>query len=112
MAAYFVTAYEAFHSTCIAVREYEARKANLYDETNFSYRHPWTMGCVADYLIFPIAGTLYGGVPLLQAAFSHFWTENLVYLVSAKPVRMIANQAGLMMEAVAKGVEEKTSNAV
>jgi hypothetical protein len=29
-------------------------------------------------------------VPLLQAIVSHFWTEKLVYLVSAKPVKSVA----------------------
>jgi hypothetical protein len=92
MTVYFVIFYEAYHQACVQARETEMKRAGLYEELahDFSHRRRWTLTVLLDYVLFPVAGTIFGSVPLLQAIISHFWTEKLVYLVSAKPVRVIA----------------------
>jgi hypothetical protein len=87
MILYFTFVYEAYHATCIQVREAEMRKAGLHESVAFSRRRRWRPRTFLDYAVFPIAGTLYGAVPLLQAAIMHFWTTDLVYLVSSKPAK-------------------------
>lgn len=93
MTMYFVIFYEAYHQACIDARASEMKKAGLYEELaeEFSYRKRFSFITVMDYVLFPVAGTVYGSAPLLQAIISHFWTEKLVYLVSAKPVKAIAS---------------------
>ncbi|OCT46515.1 sphingomyelinase family [Cladophialophora carrionii] len=92
MTIYFVIFYEAYHQACIEARANEMKKAGLYEELadEFSHRKRLSFVAIMDYLLFPVAGTLFGSVPLLQAIVSHFWTEKLVYLVSAKPLKAIA----------------------
>ena len=92
MTMYFVIFYESYHRACIEAREREMKKAGLYEELaeDFSYRKRFSLITILDYVLFPVAGTVFGSVPLLQAMVSHFWTEKLVYLVSAKPVNSVA----------------------
>lgn len=89
MTIYFVVFYERYHQVCIQAREQEMRRVGLYEEmeNEFSRRERWTLSSLVDYFTFPISGTVFGSIPLLQAIVSHFWTDNLVYLVSAKPVK-------------------------
>jgi NADH:ubiquinone oxidoreductase subunit 3 (subunit A) len=95
MTAYFVLVYDDYHRTCVAVREWELKQAGLYDVSHFSYRSKWSFSSIFDSITFPLAGMLFGSVPLFQAVFSHFWTDNLVYIVSAKPIRILAEQVGI-----------------
>lgn len=92
MTLYFIVFYERYHRACIQARESEMRRAGLYEELadEFSYRGRFSLTVLLDYVLFPVAGTIFGSAPLLQAIVSHFWTEKLVYLVSAKPVKAIA----------------------
>jgi hypothetical protein len=92
MTIYFVIFYEAYHRACIEARASEMKRAGLYEELadEFSHRKRLSFVAIMDYLLFPVAGTMFGSVPLLQAMVSHFWTEKLVYLVSAKPLKPIA----------------------
>ncbi|RMZ83233.1 hypothetical protein DV738_g1238, partial [Chaetothyriales sp. CBS 135597] len=80
MTVYFVFVYTSYHQTCTSVREWEMKQAGIYDESSFSYRQRWAASSILDYLLFPVAGMMFGSVPLLQAAVCHFWTEELVYL--------------------------------
>ncbi|SLM38073.1 hypothetical protein LPUS_08175 [Lasallia pustulata] len=117
MTTYFVFVYSQYHKTCTSVREWEMKRAGLYDETQFSYQQRWSINSIADYLTFPVAGMMFGSLPLLQAVMSHFWTEKLVYLVSAKPVRMIAHQVGItsvadIKDGTAKDHEKKHTDIV
>lgn len=101
MTIYFAIFYEEYHRVCVTVREWEMTRAGLHgDGADISRRKRWTLSAVGDYLVFPVAGTLYGTMPLLQAEFSHFWTENLVYLVSAKPVRAIVDSMATKLAGV------------
>ena len=87
MIVYLAIAYEDYHRTCINVRETEMKKAGIYDSESFSIRKPFTLSTIFDYVLFPVAGVIYGALPAFQAAIMHFRTQELVYLVSAKPVR-------------------------
>ena len=83
--AVFMYFYESYHLTCVRNREAEMKQAGLYDDMlgSFSYRSlrkNWF-----DYVALPVNGTLYGTAPAIVAEFSHFFTDRLVYQVSAKP---------------------------
>lgn len=95
MVAYFAIFYERYHRVCVEVREFEMRRAGLYDDMteNFSYRKQSKPVTWLDYLLFPLAGTIFGSAPLFHAALAHFWTDRLVYKVSEKPVRPVTNMA-------------------
>lgn len=91
MMIYFSVFYEGYHQACIEARVDEMKKAGLDEELEeeFSYRKRLSLGNIIDYVIFPIAGTVYGSIPLFQAIMSHLWTEKLVYLVSMKPIKAV-----------------------
>jgi hypothetical protein len=88
---YFVVFYQKYHAVCVEVREAEMRRVGLYEgmEESFSHRQTYKPWSYMDYVVFPIAGTIFGSAPLLQAALAHFRSEKLVYTVSAKPSRRI-----------------------
>ena len=92
MTIYFVIFYEGYHRACIEARSSEMKKAGLYEELaeEFSYRKRLSFVTMMDYMLFPVSGTVFGSAPLLQAIVSHFWTEKLVYLVSAKPIKAVS----------------------
>lgn len=92
MVAYFAIFYERYHRVCVEARESEMKRAGLYDHMtdNFSHRKPSRPVTCLDYLLFPVAGTIFGSVPLVHAAFAHFWTDRLAYKVSEKPIRLVA----------------------
>lgn len=92
MLLYFVVFYERYHAVCVEAREAEMRRVGLYDgmQEGFSHRRSHNPLSYLDYIVFPIAGTIFGSAPLLQAALAHFRSEKLVYTVSAKPSRRIA----------------------
>lgn len=79
-----LTIYDRWHQLCLTARRQDMMQANLED-CGFSPRAWWQVRHLAERVLFPIAGTLYGAVPTLQAVFSHFWTDRLVYHVSKKP---------------------------
>ena len=66
-------------------REDEMKRAGLWDrmQGGFSYR-TWKKNFV-DYTLMPVTGTMFGTIPAVMAEISHFWTDQLVYTVSAKP---------------------------
>jgi hypothetical protein len=95
MLLYFIFFYQKYHAVCVEAREAEMRRVGLYEgmEDGFSHRQtrkPWSY---LDYVIFPIAGTIFGSAPLLQAALAHFRSEKLMYTVSAKPSRRTTVEA-------------------
>ena len=61
------------------------KRAGLWDrmQGGFSYR-TWKRNFI-DYCLMPVTGTMYGTIPAVVAEISHFWTDQLVYTVSAKP---------------------------
>ena len=91
MLFYFVVFYQKYHAVCVEAREAEMRRVGLYEgmEESFSHRQTYKPWSYMDYVVFPIAGTIFGSAPLLQAALAHFRSEKLVYTVSAKPSRRI-----------------------
>lgn len=76
--------YEYWHYLCVNTRSTDMMDAGVVD-AGFSFRNSWDRGCLLDRIIFPVAGTIYGPVPAVQAVMSHFWTDKLVYQVSQKP---------------------------
>jgi hypothetical protein len=109
MILYFVIFYEQYHAVCVEAREAEMRRVGLYEgmADGFSHRRSQCNPLsYLDYIVFPIAGTIYGSAPLLQAALAHFKSEKLVYTVSAKPSRRIAVE-GMKKEKKKKGKMEE-----
>ncbi|KAG6358322.1 hypothetical protein INS49_014206 [Diaporthe citri] len=88
MAICLFTAYADFHKVCVQARQWEMRKAGLHDFTfQSSTRERWSLGSILDILSLPVASMLFGTLPLLQAVFSHFWSDRLLYRVSGKPTK-------------------------
>lgn len=83
--AVFMYFYESYHLVCVRNREDEMKRAGLWEsmQGNFTYRS-WKKNWF-DYVALPVNGTLYGTLPAVVAEFSHFFTDRLVYHVSAKP---------------------------
>ncbi|KAK9486089.1 hypothetical protein V1527DRAFT_93022 [Lipomyces starkeyi] len=54
-------------------------------QVDISPRGRW-INCL-DYVLFPIAGTVFGAVPAIKAQILQFWSTSFVYEVSSKPVR-------------------------
>ena len=102
MLFYFFVFYEGYHKACVQARESEMKRVGLYEEMedNFSKRTKSNPLTWLDYLVFPIAGIIFGSVPLLHAAFAHFFSDRLDYKVSAKPIRLLRKFA-------ADGLEEE-----
>ncbi|KAK9470370.1 glycosyl transferase family group 2-domain-containing protein [Dipodascopsis tothii] len=57
-------------------------ESGLHDEA-FAERSLRTN--LLDYVLFPIAGAVFGAIPTMRAQALQFWTTSLVYEVSAKP---------------------------
>lgn len=76
--------YERWHALSLNARMQDMHEANIYD-TGCSRRNWSNPKYLAERIIFPVAGTLFGAVPTLHAVFSHFYTDRLVYRVSKKP---------------------------
>lgn len=98
----FLALYERYHDAALSAREAEMRRAGLYDEEGFSIRAPgtwrewWTSRYWADYVAFPVAGMVFGSIPAMCAQWGHFWTDHLIYQVSAKPMSRVL-KAGVAM---------------
>ena len=88
---YFFYLYEIFHFTCVSSREAEMVQAGLADRLidGFSYRS-WRKTGV-DFVLFPVAGILFGSLPATVALIWQLWTLSLVYKVSKKPQRIPAS---------------------
>jgi hypothetical protein len=76
--------YDRFHGVAVASRVADMERAALPD--GFSHRPLLSPRFLADRVLFPVAGAVFGTIPALQAEISHFWTDRLVYRVSAKPL--------------------------
>ena len=85
---YFFFLYESYHYVCVKTREEEMLRAGLADRMigAFSYRSLRKTGL--DFALFPVAGILFGTVPAVVALVWQFWSLELVYRVSRKPVRV------------------------
>ncbi|GKZ28266.1 hypothetical protein AbraIFM66950_000078 [Aspergillus brasiliensis] len=79
-----ISLYDHWHGICVEQRMQDMQAAQI-SGTGCSRRQWYMPQCLLERVTFPIAGTLYGAIPTLQAAFSHFWTDRLEYRVSKKP---------------------------
>ena len=84
---YFFFLYERFQLLCVSAREEEMLRAGLAHRMAdaFSYRSWKKTG--ADFILFPVAGLIFGTVPAMVALVWQFWSLRLVYKVTAKPQR-------------------------
>jgi hypothetical protein len=82
-----LTFYEDYHKLCVNSRAQDMRRAGINDAT-FSFRKNWMWASLLERISIPIVACLYGAVPAVQAQICHLWTENLVYIVTPKPVAL------------------------
>ena len=83
--SFYLYLYESYHALCVKSREDAMKKARLYERMQAGFsRRTWKRNFV-DYCLLPVTGTMFGTVPAFMAEMSHFWTDRLVYTVSAKP---------------------------
>lgn len=83
--AFYLFLYEGFHRVNAACREKEMQNAGLSRGMYFAHRNlrkNWV-----DYLMVPLVAPLYGAIPGAQAQLFHFWTVDLLYVVSKKVTR-------------------------
>jgi len=106
--------YESYHRICVRYREDDMKRAGLYLDmlagAGFAHRC-WRRNWI-DYTCLPLTGMLFGTIPALVAYANHFFTDQLLYQVSAKPLafgnsgsggkRMLADRfkLGSVVEAV------------
>jgi hypothetical protein len=82
--------YQRWHTLCLNVRERDMIRAQVAD-TGFSPRRWWHFWSLLENICIPIAAFVFAWIPLIQAVFTHFWTESLVFRVSRKPVFITAS---------------------
>jgi hypothetical protein len=77
--------YQKYHRIALESRKSEMVAAGLADGMRGSFSgRSWknVLGCI--YI--PLVAPLYGSIPAIHAQLSHFWTMDLVYVVSNKTV--------------------------
>jgi hypothetical protein len=79
-----IIVYDHWHYFCVNTRSLDMMDAGIVD-AGFSFRYRFSLSSLADRIIFPVAGTIFGPIPAVQAVISHFWTDRLEYQVSQKP---------------------------
>ncbi|KAL5340616.1 glycosyl transferase family group 2-domain-containing protein [Aspergillus crustosus] len=79
-----ISIYNRWYGICLISRKRDMHQAGIMD-TGLSTRVWWKPQILLERVMFPIAGTVFGAVPTMQAVFMHFVTERLVYRVSGKP---------------------------
>lgn len=79
-----LTVYERYHSLCVNARAKDLGNSAI--TTDFSFRKPFHPKYLAERIALPIVALLYGSLPAIYVQLCHYWTENLVYQVSAKPI--------------------------
>ena len=67
MTAYFALVYERYHQICVTIRKHEMTKNGLQHEIMSTHRRRLSRWLLLNYIMFPVAGMLYGTMPLLQA---------------------------------------------
>jgi hypothetical protein len=76
--------YQKYHRICVEARGSEMAAAGLADRMRGSFSHrSWRD--VVDCIWIPFVAPLYGSIPAIHAQLSHFWTLDLLYVVSNKP---------------------------
>jgi Glycosyl transferase family group 2 len=80
-----ISLYDRWYTLSLNARMRNMEIAGLLD-TGSSPRAWWHRRHLLERICFPVAGTLFGSIPGVQAVVSHFWTDRLVYRVSKKPI--------------------------
>ena len=81
----FLYLYESYHGVCVKNREDEMKRAGLWEDMQDGFAHRSWKKNFTDYCAIPVNGVLFAAAPALVAEICHFWTDQLVYHVSAKP---------------------------
>jgi len=77
--------YQKYHRICVENRQSEMADAGLADRMQGSFSHrSWKD--VVDCVWIPLVAPFYGSIPAIHAQLSHFWTLDLLYVVSNKPL--------------------------
>lgn len=91
---HYLLYYERYHKVCVARRESEMKRVGLAEQMDGSFVHRKPLWNAFDYCLLPVAGALYGPIPALHAQVAHFWTVDLKYVVSLKPIKSTAQAHG------------------
>jgi hypothetical protein len=91
---FYFTLYEQYHQAGVSDRQAEMKAAGLASSMHGTFSYRTFRGNFFDYCIFPLVGLFYGSIPAVQAQMSHFYTINLDYKVSKKPVRLNVTSRG------------------
>jgi hypothetical protein len=86
MVGVYMAFYEFYHRNCVNMREAEMISAGLAQNMQGSFSHRSFKVNWSDYLAIPIVAPMFGSIPAAQAQICHFWTQDLVYTVSKKPM--------------------------
>ncbi len=80
--------YSKYHRLCLQARIKEMENAGLAESMreNDSFS-TWTWKDMLNIIWLPFVAPLYGSIPAIHAQICHFWSLDLVYVVSCKPVR-------------------------
>ncbi|KAH1906659.1 hypothetical protein KXV57_005284 [Aspergillus fumigatus] len=92
--------YEPWHALCVRTRKTDMQQANVAD-AGFSERIWWSPAQLVERICFPIAGTVFGGIPTVHAVFSHFWTDRLDLAIEENHTRA----CNYIREAASQGAE-------
>lgn len=111
LTCFYLYLYESYHKLCVKYREDEMKKAGLYEDMKaadgFSHRE-WRSNWM-DYLCLPATGMLFGTIPAVVAYLRHFYTDNLLYTVSAKPqvqMQKVADKLHAVADKVASAADK------
>lgn len=84
--------YHRWYTSCLESRKRDMLHSQsahvpLHSLTHagFASRTWWHPSCICEVLGLYLGGIAYSCVPMVHVAFSHFWTDELLYEVSAKP---------------------------
>ncbi|KAK9456959.1 hypothetical protein V1511DRAFT_236908 [Dipodascopsis uninucleata] len=86
--------YERFHASAVRLRRKVINSALSSTDLDDDGRDPLkhiplfdreSAFYLIDYILFPIAGTIFGAIPALKTQILQFWTDNYNYEVSLKP---------------------------
>lgn len=93
----YVYLYEGYHRICVRTREDEMKRVGLWERMPDGFSHRSWRRNLIDYSLMPVTGALFGTIPAMVAEICHFWTDRLVYTVSAKPLLKKVVEKGIAL---------------
>jgi hypothetical protein len=92
-----LTVFEWYHDTCIIARSKDLISASgggVAARSDVTIRQPLQLKYLMERLLLPLVALCYGSIPAVFVQVSHFWTQELVYMVSAKPLPRKESSSG------------------